>query len=56
MLVKYSKFSQYKDFGYIKLHRHHEFCELLHVLVVPGGFHFLEKAALIKIAQAPEDI
>jgi len=26
------------------------------LLVVPGELHFLEREALIKIAQAPEDI
>jgi diphthine synthase len=35
---------------------HYEFGEPPHVLVVPGELHFLEKEALIKIAQAPEDI
>jgi len=56
MVVKYSKFSQYKDFGYIKRHRHHEFGELPHVLVAPGGFHFLKKDVLVKIARAPESV
>jgi diphthine synthase len=36
--------------------KHYEFGALPHVLVVPGELHFLEKEALIKIAQAPEDI
>ncbi len=33
-----------------------DFGELPHVLVVPGELHFLEKEALIKIANAPERI
>lgn len=40
-------------FGALKSY---DFCELPHVLVVPGELHFLEKEALIKIAQAPEGI
>ena len=34
----------------------YEFGELPHVLVVLGELHFLEKEALIKIAQAPAAI
>jgi len=56
MLFKYSKFSQYKDFGYIKRHLHHEFGEFLHVLVVLGELHFLEIDVLVKIARAPESV
>ncbi|MEA2033646.1 MAG: diphthine synthase [Euryarchaeota archaeon] len=40
-------------FGALKSY---DFGELPHVLVVPGELHFLEKEALIKIAQAPEGI
>ena len=40
-------------FGALKSY---DFGELPHVLVVPGELHFLEKEALIKIAQAPERI
>jgi len=34
--------------------QNYEFGALPHVLVVPGALHFIEKEALIKIAQAPE--
>lgn len=34
----------------------YEFGELPHVIVVPGDLHFLEKEALVKIAQAPASI
>ncbi|RZN37026.1 MAG: diphthine synthase [Methanophagales archaeon ANME-1-THS] len=34
----------------------YDFGALPHVLVVPGELHFLEREALIKIAQAPEKI
>lgn len=34
--------------------KNYDFGELPHVLVVPGELHFLEKEALIKIAQAPD--
>lgn len=34
----------------------YEFGELPHVLIVPGELHFLEREALIKIADAPESI
>ncbi len=40
-------------FGALKSY---DFGELPHVLVVPGELHFLEREALIKIAQAPERI
>ena len=36
--------------------KRYEFGALPHVLVAPGELHFLEREALIKIAQAPEDI
>ncbi|HDS45920.1 MAG TPA: diphthine synthase [Methanomicrobia archaeon] len=35
--------------------KRYEFGALPHVLVVPGELHFMEREALIKIAQAPED-
>jgi len=41
---------------YLTALKSYEFGELPHVLVLPGELHFLEKEALIKIAQAPEDI
>ena len=34
----------------------YEFGEIPHVVVVPCELHFLEKEALVKIAQAPEGI
>ena len=34
----------------------YDFGEIPHVLVVPGEQHFLEKEALVKIAQSPEGI
>ncbi|MEA2075731.1 MAG: diphthine synthase [Euryarchaeota archaeon] len=41
---------------YLTALKHYDFGELPHVLVVPGELHFLEKEALIKIAQAPAGI
>ncbi|MDI6811647.1 MAG: diphthine synthase [archaeon] len=41
---------------YLPVVKNYEFGELPHVLVLPGELHFLEREALIKIAQAPEDI
>jgi len=41
---------------YLERLKNYEFGALPHVLVVPGKLHFLEREALIKIAQAPEDI
>jgi diphthine synthase len=41
---------------YLAALKRYEFGALPHVLVVPGELHFLEREALIKIAQAPEDI
>ncbi|MDI6886358.1 MAG: diphthine synthase, partial [archaeon] len=41
---------------YLPVVKNYEFGELPHVLVVPGELHFLEREALLKIAQAPEDI
>jgi diphthine synthase len=41
---------------YLAALKNYDFGELPHVLVVPGELHFLEKEALIKIAQAPEGI
>ena len=41
---------------YLNALKSYEFGELPHVIVVPGELHFLEKEALIKIAQAPEAI
>ncbi|MHC1599263.1 MAG: diphthine synthase [Candidatus Methanospirareceae archaeon] len=38
---------------YLAALKNYDFGELPHVLVVPGELHFLEKEALIKIAQAP---
>ncbi len=37
---------------YLDVLKNYEFGELPHVLVVPGDLHFMEKEALIKIAQA----
>jgi len=39
---------------YLAALKNYDFGELPHVLVVPGELHFLEKEALIKIAQAPD--
>ncbi|MBE0517117.1 MAG: diphthine synthase [Methanophagales archaeon] len=41
---------------YLNRLKNYEFGELPHVLVVPGELHFVEREALIKIAQAPEEI
>jgi len=41
---------------YLNVLKNYEFGELPHVLVVPGDLHFMEKEALIKVAQAPEGI
>ncbi len=41
---------------YLTALKHYDFGELPQVLVVPGELHFLEKEALIKIAQAPASI
>ncbi len=41
---------------YLEALKHYDFGALPHVLVVTGELHFLEREALIKIAQAPEDI
>jgi diphthine synthase len=41
---------------YLAALKRYEFGALPHVLVVPGELHFLEREALIKIAQAPDDI
>ena len=41
---------------YLNALKSYDFGEILHVLVVPGERHFLEKEALIKIAHAPEAI
>ncbi|MBA7553846.1 hypothetical protein ES705_46450 [subsurface metagenome] len=41
---------------YLGALKSYEFGELPHVIVVPGDLHFLEKEALVKIAQAPECI
>lgn len=41
---------------YLGALKSYEFGELPHVIVVPGDLHFLEKEALIMIAQAPECI
>jgi diphthine synthase len=41
---------------YIDELKNYDFGALPHVLVVPSELHFLEREALIKIAQAPEDI
>jgi len=41
---------------YLDALKSYEFGEIPHVLVVPGELHFLEKEALVKIAQAPEAI
>ncbi|MCW3133778.1 MAG: diphthine synthase [Methanophagales archaeon] len=41
---------------YLDALKSYEFGELPHVLVVPGELHFMEKEALVKIAQAPEAI
>ena len=41
---------------YLNALKSYDFGELPHVLVVTGELHFLEKDALIKIAQAPEAI
>ena len=41
---------------YLNVLKNYEFGELPHVLVVPGDLHFMEKEALIKIAQAPRAI
>ena len=41
---------------YLAALKRYDFGALPHVLVVPGELHFLEREALIKIAQAPEDI
>jgi len=39
---------------YFTVLKNYEFGALPHVLVIPGELHFLEKEALVKIAQAPE--
>ena len=41
---------------YLDALKSYKFGEIPHVLVVPGELHFLEKEALVKIAQAPEAI
>jgi diphthine synthase len=41
---------------YLPALKRYEFGALPHVLVVPGELHFLEQEALIKIAEAPEDM
>jgi diphthine synthase len=41
---------------YLATLKNYDFGKLPHVLVVPGELHFLEKEALIKIAQAPDSI
>ncbi len=41
---------------YLDALKSYEFGEIPHVLVVPGELNFLEKEALVKIAQAPEAI
>ena len=41
---------------YLDALKSYKFGEIPHVLVVPSELHFLEKEALVKIAQAPEAI
>jgi diphthine synthase len=42
--------------GYLKDMLHGEYGRALHSLVIPGKLHFMEAKALVKIADAPEEI